>query len=390
MSESLNRQREIAAQAVDWYVQIESATQNHGSVKDESAEIFASFEEWLCRSPEHVKEFMHVMALNELLTSVGNASQLSSASESHKFFNNVFAIADAAPPLYSTPRLKPKNATSAATTGFWHQKRVKQRVYTGVAFFMVFVLSVVLWSFNPLPHTYQTEIGEQKTVILKDGSVVSLNTNSSIRVMFNESQRSVYLLSGEAIFEVVHDGRPFIVHSDEVQILALGTKFNVYRQNDSVVVTVVEGKVSVQSQLETAGEPTAAIKHVELVLGEQVVVGRQVSFTEVTKTDLPQALAWTQKRLVFEDDPIQTVIQESNRYNKRQLRLVDSTLQARRISAVFNADDQKSLIAFLQQTNDLQITRKKDLIWLCSRGPQPCDDRSIPLEQENKKNNQEE
>lgn len=308
---------------------------------------------------------------------MGNASQLSSASESHILSNNVFAITDAAPPLYSTPRLKPNNATSAATTGFWHRKRVKQPVYTGAAFFMVFVLSVVLWSFNPLQHTYQTEVGEQKTVTLKDGSVVSLNTNSSIRVVFNDWQRSVYLLSGEAIFEVVHDGRPFIVHSDEVQILAIGTKFNVYRQDDSVVVTVVEGKVSVQSPLEAAGEPTAAIKRVELALGEQVVVGRQVSFTEVAKTDLPQALAWTQKLLVFEDDPIRTVIQESNRYNKRQLRLEDSTLQARRISAVLSADDQKSLIAFLQQTNDLQVTRKKDLIWLCSRGPQPCDERSI-------------
>ena len=97
------------------------------------------------------------------------------------------------------------------------------------------LLTTGLWTFrNVLIYkTYHTASGETKTFVLVDGSQVTLNTLSSLRVPrwgFGSSSREVFL-DGEAAFSVRHtpDGRKFIVKTQkDFEVVVLGTEFSVF------------------------------------------------------------------------------------------------------------------------------------------------------------------
>src|SRR5258706_2080307 len=94
--------------------------------------------------------------------------------------------------------------------------------------------------------SYSTDVGEQRSLVLEDGSTVELNSRSRIRVAFNNTERSVHLMEGQALFHVARNpARPFVVHSGSARVRAVGTEFDVYRRATGTVVTVVEGRVAV-------------------------------------------------------------------------------------------------------------------------------------------------
>uniref|UniRef100_UPI003B3A6D59 FecR family protein n=1 Tax=Sphingobium sp. TaxID=1912891 RepID=UPI003B3A6D59 len=95
---------------------------------------------------------------------------------------------------------------------------------------------------------YRTALGETRTVRLADGSLIHLNTNSSVEVALRDDIRSIRLLKGEARFDVAHDGkRPFIVNADGTLVRAVGTMFNVRLRPDVTELTVIEGIVAVRN-----------------------------------------------------------------------------------------------------------------------------------------------
>ena len=95
---------------------------------------------------------------------------------------------------------------------------------------------------------HSTGTGETSTVKFSEGSVAYLNTRTHLRWLGAGDDRRVELISGEALFDVVHDeSRPFSVVLDGSEIRVLGTRFNVYRKDTGdVVVTVLEGTVEVR------------------------------------------------------------------------------------------------------------------------------------------------
>ncbi len=89
---------------------------------------------------------------------------------------------------------------------------------------------------------------------MEDGSRITLNTDSQIRVDLTVKERRVELQQGEAFFEVAHDAsRPFIVRAGNKRVIAVGTRFSVRREANDVRVVVTEGKVRV----ETEGDPSS-------------------------------------------------------------------------------------------------------------------------------------
>src|SRR6202040_1387699 len=95
--------------------------------------------------------------------------------------------------------------------------------------------------------SYRTAIGGIAAISMKDGSTVTLNTNSEIRVALNETERRVDLERGEAFFEVAKDhNRPFIVRVGDQRVIAVGTKFSVRREPNHVRVVVTEGRVRLE------------------------------------------------------------------------------------------------------------------------------------------------
>jgi len=90
---------------------------------------------------------------------------------------------------------------------------------------------------------YSTPVGEIASVPMRDGSKVTLNTDSQIRVTLTDSERRVDLKYGEAFFEVSKDPkRPFVVNAGGKRVIAVGTQFSVRRDANDIQVVVTEGR----------------------------------------------------------------------------------------------------------------------------------------------------
>ncbi|MET0550430.1 MAG: FecR domain-containing protein, partial [Xanthomonas sp.] len=103
-----------------------------------------------------------------------------------------------------------------------------------------------------------TRVGEVRIVHLRDGSVVTLNTDSAIAVDMQAHLRSVHLLRGEALLQVTHDPqRPFVVDSAGGSARVLGTRFDVRLQGRTAEVAVIDGRVAVGAPV---GGSTAGVR----------------------------------------------------------------------------------------------------------------------------------
>src|SRR3546814_3966246 len=80
---------------------------------------------------------------------------------------------------------------------------------------------------------YRTVLGERRVVTLADGSTVSLDAASEVRVAYSERARELALVRGQARFDVAHDPRrPFAVQARDQRVVATGTAFNVDRSEE--------------------------------------------------------------------------------------------------------------------------------------------------------------
>jgi transmembrane sensor len=231
---------------------------------------------------------------------------------------------------------------------------------------MVAILVTGTWLYSER-NTYETMVGEQRSLTLPDGSIVELNARSKVRVAFNDQQRDVQLLEGQALFRVAKDPtRPFAVHAGDTSVRAVGTEFDVNRRSTSTTVTVIEGRVAVLSKtLESGAASGQAVPAIPghasrvpetfLVAGEQIVV----TPTRARKAEQPNiaaATAWTQHQLVFEGTPLSEVIEELNRYSDRRIVIDTPELRDLQISGQYTSRSADSLLRFLSLQKGVIVT----------------------------------
>lgn len=175
--------------------------------------------------------------------------------------------------------------------------------------------------------TYATAVGEFHRVTLADGTQMSLNTNTRVRVRLTDSERRIELLNGEAQFEVAHDtARPFLVSAGNTVVRAVGTAFTVRKRSEtSVDVLVSEGKVAINP-------PSQAF-----VSAGQLARVRNSRITTTTVDDITRRLAWTEGMLIFSDETLSEAVGEFNRYNHRQLVVADAAIASNKIGGAFKA-----------------------------------------------------
>lgn len=346
---------------------LEDASQWFATLSDTecSDEERREFADWLRRSNLHVEEFLRVSLMarrlsNPKLWSSETVEQLVLQARQHP--NQVTHL-----PRASAPK-KPSR---------WWPAGWKLGI---AAACMVSLLATLFVFYRSGPEEiatiYSTAVGEQRSVVLADGSVVELNTQSLLQTRFTASERTVELLRGEAIFKVAkNSARPFRVICAHSQIVAVGTEFNVYAQNQGTVVTVLEGRVRVSHQQATAILRAAQLPQpdsdaIELAQGQQAVIAPQRPIIAVALDDVDKATAWTERRLIFEDTPLAEVTAEFARYyTARTIRVADPELASLHITGVFNASDPASLVQFLQTFGAVEI-REDEYGWVLIGGRQ--------------------
>ena len=199
------------------------------------------------------------------------------------------------------------------------------------------------------PIEYATRVGEQSTINLIDGSKVTLDTNSEVRVSQVAGQRRVELVHGRAYFQVAKDARhPFVVKTGRGSVTALGTSFDVSNDGAAMKVVLVEGRVRIKPA-ETRDKP------VEMTAGHQFVGDR--NGWRLTQADARMETSWLTGSLVFRDEPLADIVKALNRYGGDKITIDDPTIGQRRLSAVLKSGDTAAFLRSVELLNVASVQR---------------------------------
>jgi transmembrane sensor len=340
----------IAEKAGEWFVANDEAPLD--------AKDSAALSEWFKTSPVHIEEFLGVSAI---------ARDLKEASTDPEYSLEAIlarARAEDTPVQALWPRV------IEAVRG----RPQRRWLPAAVAMAACAVLSLGLlltWNLRPIQRAsapegitalhLETRHGEQLTHRLADNSILHLNTDSAVTIRYSKKERVVMLTSGQADFEVVHEpGRAFRVYAGSAEVVDVGTKFDVRLEQDSTVVTVVEGRVAVgpSPMLEKLGTDSSqnhAPRFVQLSAGEQIRVSEGEWPATPSAVDAQRTTAWLHRQIVFDHEPLERVAAEYNRYTQKPIEIATPALRNLQISGVFATDDPEAFIAFLRSLKGVRV-----------------------------------
>lgn len=218
-------------------------------------------------------------------------------------------------------------------------------------------------------YQYSADSGEDRTVKLPDDTAVYLTGNSSVRVRFETHRRMVQVERGQALFEVAHDSaRPFEVRAGNTVIEDVGTVFDVSREPQRTVVTVLEGQVLLWGIRPPSGESAHGSSadsltfaqppplQVDLGAGDQASILPTGAVTTRRPRDLIHAAPWLKPQIVFDGETLAGVAAEFNRHNREQIEISDPQVGSLPLSGVFHSYDVASFASFLNSLHGVRAT----------------------------------
>lgn len=313
----------IEEQAQAWFVRLNSA--------DVSAVEKAEHQIWLQADSMHRLAFQELQNLWDIVGSFAEAPEIVAARQQ--------VLRNTAPVRAIEPKKK------SIFSRPWP-------VLAMAASLLIMVITAIqlddnnFWNSPAQGDIYQTQVGERKTIVLADSSVVLLDTNTRLVTDYSQQRRRITLEKGQARFDVAHDAqRPFSVEAGEGVVTALGTTFVVRKTANDVLVTLIEGVVEVARQKQLMTISHSPDQHVDIA--QQLVYSKK-GISKADIVDIPQVTAWQRGRLVFDNHSLPEVIAELNRYSDKKIIIADRSLRSIRVTGVFNAGDNRSAIKALK------------------------------------------
>ncbi|WP_316757147.1 FecR family protein [Pedobacter aquatilis] len=227
------------------------------------------------------------------------------------------------------------------------------------AVFVLVFLSFMVYRTLTANQIQKTDFGKIRTIVLPDGSEVTLNGNSEIKYAknFEGGAREVWI-TGEALFKVKHlnidtnnikPEEKFIVHCSDINIEVLGTTFNVRNRHERTTVGLLSGKIridytdvaKVKKQFVMA--PGDFVKHIE---------GTSLTHQKLSNTE--HLTAWVNHQLVFKNATIEDmclVLEDDFGYQIK----VEQGLKKLKIEGEINVNNVTDLLHILDTTLHLNI-----------------------------------
>lgn len=320
----MSRQVERSLQDAHEDDSLEQATAWFLRMRRENAQVedLLQFQSWLEQDPSHSSAYRKVSA---------SWSEVGAHASAPEF---VVARRDA----LEDARRASLQRWSSSWTG--RRKLALAAALAGIAF----TIGLALWIALAYPAAvYETALGERRTLTLEDGSVVTLDARSRIKVKYSDEARLVALEQGQARFEVAKDStRPFRVHAGSQTVQALGTQFNVELVADTVLVTLIEGHVAVTEErtgvLPAVLTPNSKPAPIEMRAGQQLVAQKTKPAKIRSNVDVTRTTSWQTGKLFFDNEPLCSAAARMNRYARQEIE-VDASVSQVGISGVFNAGD---------------------------------------------------
>ncbi|MFC4313949.1 FecR family protein [Steroidobacter flavus] len=260
-------------------------------------------------------------------------------------------------------------------TGQRSRPSVRGRLLVRVAAsLMLAVVGAIVWYVSAVRPDHSTPVGGVASVPMSDGSKVTLNTDSQIRIDVTESERRVELQRGEAFFEVAKDpSRPFVVTAGGKRVIAVGTAFSVRRNGNDVQVAITEGRVRIEDATER--QPMRGAVDEKLLTLAAGSVARAtddgVLVQDKPIPDIESDLSWRTGYLIFRDVALADAVAEFNRYTDRKIVIDDPAVATIRLSGKFRSTQFDAFVRLLEQGFPVRAERTDDRIVLVgSRRPQ--------------------
>ena len=268
------------------------------------------------------------------------------------------------------------------------ERRTRQRFALGMAAGILVTLGAVLTVYSPWRgpddshlQRYFTRIGEQQTIELADGSVVTLNTGGQLVVDYSEPARRILLQRGEAYFEVAEDPeRPFTVDLGTHAVTAIGTAFNVRKDPERYQVAVIEGAVAIHEATDNASSSSPPVsadgnwaggRSMALSAPRQHRVDagwvaefdvRRGELTAFQPESMDRYRFWRSGLLDFSREPLYQVVQELNRYSSKKVMIEDASIMELNVYTVIRVDDIDSAVKRLELVLPIKVTQHYDRI----------------------------
>ena len=359
----------IKEEAVEWLIRLD------GEPGPNKREMDA-LKEWIARSPAHLEE------LEKMNAFWGNLSVLTELN-----------IPLVKPAVIAMGKSQEKKASAYMSRPVW-----------AMAASVCLVVMLLGWlgfggtQFDETNGHYATAIGKQVTIPLVDGSAIRLNTNSQIKVDYTEGHRNIYLLQGEAHFDVAENKeQPFRVYAGKGRVQAVGTSFTVYLRQQDVEVLVTEGKVALAAQVVVSSDKAATtaattpdpqgqleIQSVSssdpeyyltipveqlglltegqgatIVMAQTNEASRQGRAKQLRPMDaelIERRDAWRKGLLLFAGDSLEDVVAEISRYTTISIEIVDPALKKIRIGGQFRVGDVDAMFDVFEENFGLSVT----------------------------------
>jgi transmembrane sensor len=332
----------IAEQAGEWFV-----ANDEGPLDARDPAALAA---WLKTSPVHIEEFLGVSAI---------ARDLKEARTNPEYSLDAILARAKAEDDASVQPLWPRvfDAVRGKTSGRW---LVATAALAGCAVLSLGLL--VTWNIGPVRHAtapdstmalhFETRHGEQLSRRLADNSVLHLDTDSAVTIRYGKTERLVVLTSGQADFEVAHEpDRAFRVIAGSAEVIDLGTQFDVRLERGSTVVTVLEGRVAVGP----SPNQNRPQRLTQLGANQQIRILEGEWPATPIGVDAQRTTSWLRREIVFDHEPLESVVAEYNRYTPKPIEIATPALRTLQISGVFATDDPETFIAFLRSLKGVRV-----------------------------------
>ena len=295
---------QVLDEATDWLVILNSGKVSH--------EEYQQFEHWKKQKPENALAIAQVTKLMSGISELPSNLKSESFTDSKSKFN----------------------------------KTLKNNITLGLS--SLLIISCVL---HQLPWAkwqadYYTHVGEIKSFNLKDGSKLTLSSNSYINIHLSKNTRTVELIQGEIYIETAKDQqkRPFIVKTQYGNMQALGTQFTVRYENNKTKLNVYQHAVAINAHNQKMPQ---VIQQGYRAVFDNDFISKPIPL----KNNRPY---WTQNLLVVENWPLKKVLHELYRYKNGQY-FIDPNIKNLTVSGVFSLSNTHQSLESLAYTNQLEL-----------------------------------
>jgi transmembrane sensor len=213
--------------------------------------------------------------------------------------------------------------------------------------------------------SYWTALGKLADVTLPDGSQATLSSDSRIQVAWSQHQRHVDLQQGEAFFSVAKNpSKPFVVAAGTRQVVAVGTRFAVRRDEGQLRVVVIEGVV----RLEPVGTDGHSSSATLLPAGSVA----QLNDSGLWVRSLPlgeaeQYLDWREGYVSFHNTPLAAAVNELNRYSSRKIVVADPAIGSLLLGGNFRWSNTDAFVRLLEAGFPIRAEQRGNRIVLHRR-----------------------